>query len=237
MMEPLDLRRLLVDAAAERYSTAGRFAYHFARGKLAGDPVFGALLARGLVPDAARILDLGCGQGLLAAWLMAAEESHRAGDWCAGWPPPPTVWSFRGIELMPRDVARAREALTEIGEVEVGDVRTADLGAADLIVILDVLHYMDPASQEALLGRVRAALSPAGVLLLRIGDASGGLPFRISNWVDQAVLLVRGHGLVRLHCRSLEEWIGLLERLGFRADTIPMSENTPFANVLLVARS
>jgi SAM-dependent methyltransferase len=235
-MEPRALRQRLVDAAAERYRPAGRFAYHFARGKLAGDPVFGALLAQSLVPDRARILDLGCGQGLLASWLVAAEEFHRAGDWYAGWPPPPAAWSFRGIELMPRAVSRARPALAAVASVEVGDIRTADFRAADTVVIFDVLHYMDTASQQAVLGRVRATLSAAGVLLLRIGDAGGGLPFRISNWVDRTVLAVRGRGSVRLRCRSLTEWIGLLERLGFRTDAIPMSANTPFANVLLVAR-
>lgn len=235
-MEPLALKRRLVDAAAPRYRPAGRFAYHFARGKLGGDPVFGALLAHGLVPDRARILDLGCGQALLASWLAAAEECYRAGEWYAGWPAPPAAWSFRGIELTSRDVARARQALGAVADVEAGDIRTAEFGAADVVVILDVLHYMDAASQEAVLGRVRAALSPAGVLVLRIGDASGGLPFRISNWVDRTVPFLRGRGWVRLHCRSLPQWIGLLERLGFRTDAIPMSANTPSANVLLVAR-
>jgi SAM-dependent methyltransferase len=235
-MEPLTLKRHLVDAAAQCYRPAGRFAYHFARGKLGGDPVFAAVLAQGLVPDRARILDLGCGQALLASWLAAAGECHRAGGWYAGWPAPPAAWSFRGIELASRDVARARQALGAVADVEAGDVRTAEFGAADVVVILDVLHYMDAASQEAVLGRVRAALSPAGVLVLRIGDANGGLRFRISHWVDRTVPFLRGRGRVRLHCRSLPQWIGLLERLEFQTDVIPMSANTPFANVLLLAR-
>jgi SAM-dependent methyltransferase len=235
-MEPLALKRRLVDAAAQRYRPVGRCVYRLARGKLGGDPVFAALLARGIVPDRARILDLGCGQALLASWLAAAGKRHRAGEWYAGWPAPPVAWSFRGIELTSRDVARARQALGAVADVEAGDIRTARFGAADIVVILDVLHYMDAASQETVLGRVRAALSPAGVLVLRIGDASGGLPFRISNWVDQTVLFVPGCRWVRLHCRSLPQWIDLLKRLGFRTDAIPMSANTPFANVLLVAR-
>jgi len=235
-METRALRRRLVDTAAGRYRSAGRFAYHFARGKLGRDPVFSALLSQGLIRDRARVLDLGCGQGLLACWLIAAGECHRGGDWYCGWPPPPVGCSFRGIELMRRDVARARRALGAVADVEAGDIRTAPFGAADTVVILDVLHYMDARSQEAVLGRVRAALSPDGVLLLRIGDASGGLPFRISRWVDRTMLFLQGHGFVRLHCRPLPEWIGLLEQLGFQTDAIPMRANTPFANVLLVSR-
>jgi hypothetical protein len=132
--------------------------------------------------------------------------------------------------------SRARQALAAVADIEAGDIRTVDFGAADTVVILVVLHYMDRVTQEAVLGRVRAALSPAGVLVLRIGDASGGLPFRISNRVGLTVRIVRGLGLVRLHCRSLREWIGLLERLGFWTDAIPMSASTPLANVLVVAR-
>jgi hypothetical protein len=73
--------------------------------------------------------------------------------------------------------------------------------------------------------------------LLRVGDAGGGLRFHASNWVDQAVLLLRGRGWGSLHCRPLREWQNLLSGLGFNIDTIPMSEHTPFANLLLVARS
>lgn len=234
-MGPFVLKRRLVAAAAERYRSAGRYARHFARAKLAADPIFTAILEQGLIPDRARILDLGCGQGLLAAWLLAAEECRRAGAWCGAWPEPPRAWSFSGIERLPREVERARSALGARAAVEVGDIRSATFGTADVVVLLDVLHYLDPTSQEAVLAQVRAALSRSGVLLLRIGDASAGLAFGFSNWVDRTVLLLRGRGWVRLYCRPLRRWIELLERLGFRTDAIPMSARTPFANVLLIA--
>ena len=235
-MEPALLIRRLVDRAAQCYRRAGRFAWHFARGKLGGDPVFAALLARGLIPDQARILDLGCGQGLLAAWLEASAACHRAGEWCTEWPPPPQRWRYRGIDRMPPDVARARAALGERAQFHVGDFRAVEFGMEDTVVLLDVLHYLDIADQEAVLRRVRSALSQGGVLLLRISHADGGLPFRFSNWVDQVVLLCRGRGWVRLHCRPVQAWISLLAGIGFQTERIPMSAHTPFANVLLVAR-
>lgn len=232
-----ELKRQMVESAAVRYWSAGRFAYHFAKGKLAGDPVFTEILARALIPARARVLDLGCGQGLLAAWLLAAEECRRSRAWCTEWPEPPSDWTFHGIELMPKDVNRARNALGARVTVELGDIRSAILVAADVVLILDVLHYMNAESQEAVLKRVRAALSHSGTLLLRIGDAGAGLRFRLSQWVDQTVLMVRGHGWVRLHCRSVRAWTELLTRLGFATNVLSMSGNTPFANVLLVARA
>ena len=68
------LNTALLDAACEPYRSAGRFAYHFARAKLRTDPVYRAILELGLLLGRARVLDLGCGQGLLAAWLRAAVE-------------------------------------------------------------------------------------------------------------------------------------------------------------------
>src|ERR1700682_3535943 len=82
-------------------------------------------------------------------------------------------------------------------------------------------------------GAVMAARG--GVLLLRVGDAGAGLRFHFTQWVDQAVMLTRGQGLVALHCRSIEQWRGLLGECGFHSRAEPMSHGTPFANVLLIA--
>jgi len=227
----------LLDSACEPYRRAGRFAYHFARGKLGSDPVFRAILEQGLLTGRSRLLDLGCGQGLLAAWLLAAQRIFDAGQWPAGWPPAPRADFTRGIELMMGDVERARTALGESCEIVCGDIRYADFGRADAVVILDVLHYMDESAQRQVLQRVRAALPPAGLLLLRVGDADGGWRFRYSQWVDKVVMLIRGHSLVTTHCRGIGDWRELLRDCGFDVDATPMSAGTPFANVLLIAHA
>jgi cyclopropane fatty-acyl-phospholipid synthase-like methyltransferase len=227
----------LLDDASRPYLGAGRFAYHFARGKLGGDPAYRGILERGLLAERARILDLGCGQGLLTAWLRAAQRLHAAGAWMPGWPAPPRPHSIVGLELMQSDVQRARRALGEGCGVTQGDIRHATFGNVDAVVILDVLHYMDGAAQRDVLQRVRAALPMGGVLLLRIGDAASGLRFRYSQWVDKLVMLVRGHAWVKTHCRSVAQWQELLRECAFDVRAIPMSQGTPFANVLLLAHA
>ncbi|MEO5766438.1 MAG: class I SAM-dependent methyltransferase [Casimicrobiaceae bacterium] len=227
--------RALLDAAAAPYRSAGRFAWHFARGKLARDPVFVALLERGVLPDARRLLDLGCGQGLLAAWLRAARTLHDAGQWRSDWPAPPRIGRYRGVELMPRDVQRARVALGATGDFEQGDLRSADFGETDVIVVLDVLHFLDYPAQLDVLRRARAALPPGGLLVTRIGDADGGLRFLMSRCVDSTVSFFRGHRRPRGYCRSTADWTATLRDLGFRVDAQRMSAGTPFANVMLAA--
>jgi SAM-dependent methyltransferase len=227
----------LIDRASEPYRGAGLFAYNFARAKLSGDPVFRAMLERGLLLGRGHILDLGCGQGLLASWLRAALLCYESGSWPQGWPPAPTPRSTRGIELMVRDVERARAALGPMCDISQGDIRSADFGSTDAVVILDVLHYMNKEEQRQVLKRVRTALPARGLLLMRIGDADGGMRFRYGQWIDKLVMLFRGHSSVITHCRSAAQWRELLRECGFEVQAIPMSEGTRFANVLLIGHA
>lgn len=230
--------RQLLDAATAPYLPAGKFAWHFARGKLSGDPVFTEILQRGLIPPNSHVVDIGCGQGLLSTWLLAAETVASQNNWPSDWQAPPQAVTVKGIELMPNDVERARKALANNRDrftFEVGDMCTTQFEKAQTVAILDVLHYVPFAAQEDVLVRVKEALSPKGLLILRIGDANAGLGFKISNWVDNIVFLCRGHKLSRLYCRSLSDWLVLLNKLGFKVESKPMSQGTPFSNVLLLA--
>lgn len=232
------LRRLL-DRASAPFRPAGPFAYHYARGKLGGDPIFRELLRQGLLPSGGRFLDLGSGQGSLFAWLLAAGELHRQGDWPVGWPAPPQPQTLRGVELMARDVERAGQAFGAghpVVRVEQGDMCTTDFGHVDVVTILDALHYFDHAGQADVLRRIHQALPPGGLFLTRIGDVSAGLPYHVSNWVDHIVTFARGHRLPRLYARPLAEWKTLLQATGFEVRSQDMSGDKPFANVMLLCR-
>ena len=225
----------LIRAASEPYRSVGPFAWRFARGKLGMDPVFRHLLQAGLIAPGVRVLDIGCGQGLLASLLRQCEALDAAGHWPPDWGRAPSGVRVTGIELMQRDVQRARAALGSAAEFICGDMRTTAFPRVDAVVILDVLHYITVAEQNDVLARVRAALPAGGTLLLRVGDAASKRGFRTSQWVDAVVTMVRGHRVMPQFGRTLPEWVGHLRSLGFAVQSEPMSEGTPFANVLLVA--
>ncbi|WP_076997142.1 class I SAM-dependent methyltransferase [Variovorax sp. KK3] len=233
--------RQLHEAASAPYKKAGSFAWHFARGKLGRDPVFRGVIERGLIGlRRRRVVDIGCGQGLFASLLSSmAEMQMEHGRWPATWAGTPERAEYTGIELMPKDVARAEASIGHLKprpRFVCEDMCTAAMPSCDLVVILDVLHYVDHAAQEGVLRRVRAALQPGGRMLLRVGDMASRRGFAVSQWVDRTVTRIRGHKVSPTWGRTVDEWTALLQRLGFSPVlAIPMSEGTPFANVLLVA--
>ncbi|MDM0045569.1 class I SAM-dependent methyltransferase [Variovorax dokdonensis] len=235
--------------ATQPYRRAGRFAWHFARGKLGRDPVFRWLVEQGQIAAGhRRVLDIGCGQGLLASLLSSMSQMQAGAQWPSHWSPTPQAPSYTGIELMSRDVERAERSIGHLRPAPAfvcADMCSTVLPPSDLVVILDVLHYVDPAAQEQVLVRVREALAAGAAdagpgaapprLLLRVGDSARALGYSISQWVDHTVTRVRGHRVPPTWGRPLSDWIGQLERLGFAVRSEPMSQGTPFANVLLVA--
>lgn len=232
----------LHSAAAKPYQATSRWAYHWARGKLGHDPVFRGMLARGELPARARIVDIGCGQGLIASLMQACADLQRAGGWPDAWPTAASSSAYTGIELMPKDVARAQAALQGLAlkpRFVCADMCKAEFPACDVVVILDVLHYVDHAAQDGVLQRVRNALQPQpgqpARLLLRVGDADSAGGFAASQWVDRIVTWARGHRVPPTFGRPLGDWVAALERLGFTVKAVPQSQGTPFANVLLVA--
>ena len=224
-------------AAAERYRKLGGHAYRFARSKLRRDGVFRALLAGGLVRPGARVLDLGCGQGLLAALLSAAAQAAERQCGPAGWPPAPIGARLTGVDRLADDLERARAALGDAAEFIQGDMRYPPDGTYDLIVFLDTLHYLEPPDQLALLARTRTMLGAAGAMLLRVHDDAAPLRAAFGRWIDRCTSALYGGGFAPVHGRPVADWCAQLAVLGLRTVTCRVDGRAPFANRLIVARA
>jgi SAM-dependent methyltransferase len=231
--------RALWSAASTLYLKAGHYPYHFARSKLRFDPVFFAFLRCGLIPDGARVIDLGCGQSLLAAVLVAARRQFESGVWPKNWPAPPAGLHLRGIELQDQIAQWGRVALGKDVQIETGDICGAVLPEADVIVLLDVLHYLETDAQVQVLKTAVGALKAGGRLLMRVADASAGLSFHLTRLADRLGTLSQlgqRNSWPRMKCRTASEWTALLTNLGFQVEVEGLDNRTPRANVLLHAR-
>jgi SAM-dependent methyltransferase len=222
----------LVRSAANRYRGTSITARQFARGKLWGDPVYRRALCHEGLPSGGTLLDLGCGQGLSLALFAEARRKFEAGAWPAGWPPPPRFERMIGLETRRRVARLARTALGPDAEIVDADARTAPIGQAHVVLLFDVLQMMPRPDQEALLVRVAATLVPAGVMLVREADASGGRRFAAVRLGNRAKALALGSWRQPFHFRTEADWIACFVRLGFHAISRPPEAGEPFANVL-----
>jgi SAM-dependent methyltransferase len=200
----------------ERYAAAPPAHRYYVAGKLAFDPV--CRLLDELPGDFGRVLDLGCGRGQLSLLLL---ELGRAR-------------SVIGLDSDASKIEVARAAGPE-AEFRLADVRPSDVTPADTILLVDVLHYLPLAEQDALLAAAARALAPGGRLLVRELDAdptAKSTVTRLVEWLARKTGLNRGRASAY---RPARELTALLERAGLPCVVQGASERTPFANVLIVA--
>ncbi len=182
------------------YRYQGPFVEQYVFWKLRTDPLFAAI--DGAVPRRGRILDLGCGYGIVAHWLFHHGDGRE----------------IRGIDYDEAKIRVARSTAEGRRRIafETGDALAGDLPGADAVLLLDVLHYAPPARQRELLARVRRALSPGGRLVIRdmFREASAGHR-RCAFWERFAMRLGLNKAPEGLHDVTLEEMHAMLREAGF----------------------
>lgn len=196
---------------AARYPT--RFLRHYARGKISGDPLYDAVFTRLRGRDDP-ILDLGCGAGFLALYLRERGVTS----------------SIRGIDHDAEKIAIARSVAGDGMTFECGDVRGLDAWPGT-VLMLDLLHYFDSATQGRLLAQ---AAAHATTVILRDAIRDGSWRYRLTYAQES---FSRGIGWLkaeRLHFATRETIVDAFA--GFRAEVVPMFGRTPFNNYLFVFR-
>jgi uncharacterized protein (DUF2062 family) len=229
--------RELVRRAADRYVSTSVTAWEFARGKLRHDPVYRATLSADVLTSGRTLLDVGCGQGLALALLAEAGRAVDSHDWPPGWPAPPRFERMVGIETRHRVAVLARTALDGDADIIEADARGASFDQASAILLIDVLQLMRRDEQEALLTALAARLEPGGVMLVRESDASAGWRYTTVWLANRVKALAFGRWKQPFHSRTEAEWRDCFRRHGFRTEVHPMSEGTPFANLLFRLRA
>jgi trans-aconitate methyltransferase/uncharacterized protein (DUF2062 family) len=202
-----------------RFAAAGWYARGFVRWKTRLDRVFGLLLAEDLREGPA--VDLGCGYGAALA-LLAFRDPHR---------------TLVGGDLDARRVQAASRALSGLDvRLSTGDVRTFPLpGGAGLILIIDVLQYLDPADQASLLRRCARALAPGGRLIFRLPDTGGGPRTWATRLLDR-LLLGFGGGRARPAYQPTEAYVGLVAEAGMSVEVRRCRGRLPLAHAVFFAR-
>ena len=203
--------------------SADRFRYNrvlhgYAKGKAGWDPAY-ATVADLLEKSNHPLLDIGCGVGLLAAYLRESGCRQR----------------ILGIEPDASKVQIANERVAGVYpllEFRVGDARSLPEFSGD-IVMLDVLHYMGPDVQRSVLEQIASRICPGGRALIRT-------TFRDGSWRYYATLLeevfVRASGWIRggsCHFPTREAVTAPFLAPQWKVTVTPMWGRTPFNSHLI----
>jgi len=173
-----------------------------------------------LLPDAGRILDVGCGFGLFAAYFGQTHPARR----------------IVGVDPNARRIELARRVAAELAldghEFSVGDVRDATLtGPFAGAYVLDVMHHIPASDQEAVLARLRDLLAPGGVLLIKDITTEPRFGLFFTEALDRLMVGFREPLAYRHH----GAWGEMLTRLGFKVRIVRVPDVLPYPHVVIAA--
>jgi SAM-dependent methyltransferase len=199
-----------------------RWHYHYARIKLRTDPLYPGVV-EALRGCDAPLLDLGCGIGLLAHALRAAGLSMP----------------YRGVDNDAPKIARAARAAARAQLREVTfdcvDLSQGPPAHSGSVAILDVLQFVAPQVQDAILDAGVAMLAPGARLVIRTGLDDGSRRARTTRRIDA---LSRALGWMNAGPKRYPDADALRARFdaaGLAAEFTPLHGNTPFNNWRVVA--
>ncbi len=191
----------------------------YVAGKLRHDPVLSRIVELGL--ELGDTVDAGCGRGQLALCL------HELG----------LTKSVIGFDLDERKVAVATAAAGSDARFSVADLSQGALPEADTLLLVDVLHYLPLAEQDALLARAARSLRPGGRLLVRDADKKPGASSFLTRALEHLAAASGWHrSRSRLCFRPMAEVVRELESIGLECQARAAAQGTPLDNVLIVAK-
>lgn len=216
--------REIVDAIVVRFVDVSIRDAEAARARLLKDPMYPFLIEEEVLGSGARVLDLGCGRGLVGVLVGLFT---RASD---------PRW-YLGLDRCDRYIRAARQALEHVPgcTVQTLDLRDFDPPAADIVVINDVLRFLPFTSQDALLRRLARAVPPGARMFVREKDAAGGWRFTWAALMDAVQILVPGHPRHGTHYRRAGELRNALIAAGFSVRDRTVARSSSPAWVLLEA--
>lgn len=193
----------------------GRALQSYVRWKTRSDPAYAAV-REALGTRERPLVDVGCGIGLLAFYLR--EHGYEA--------------HIIGIDFDPRKIELARKAAMRYRKIDfvTGDARNP-LPQDHTIVLLDVLHYFDSASQRQILENAARA---GTCVILRQPVRDSSWRYRLTKFVDALARVLGWMKAESLIYPTRDEIVAAFD--GFRSEVRPLWGRMPYNTYFFVFR-
>ncbi len=184
-------------------------------------------LLEAMVPPRGRILDVGCGRGLIASYLAIAAPGR----------------DVTGIDIDPDKIGVAEAAAVAVatagGSVEYKGSDGSELppGPFAAVIFAEMLSLLALPRREALIEQAAALLGPGGVIVVKEVDSQPRWKHLVNlatSYVDLRVLRNLS-GEVVLNTRP-DYYVELLRSLGLDVEVTPLDRWYPFAHFVVTGR-
>lgn len=174
------------------------------------------------VPKQGLVVDLGCGDGILANYLAISGKNRK----------------ILGIEVNRNRLKNAYKGLKNTN-FKYGSIIKIKFSRPDVFILSHVLHHLPNRNfQEVVLRNCFKNLKKGGRLII-IEIAEKPLLKYIFTWLTDAftVPILFEHKMYdfNFYYRKTEEWIGLLKKIGFKVTSRLIHQSKPFSHVMFIA--
>jgi len=176
-----------------------------------------------LTPKNAKVVDLGCGDGLLANYLALSSTKRK----------------IYGIDINKDRISRAQKGIKNT-KFETGDILKIKKIKPDVLVMAHVLHHLPTKNKQlALLKNISNQLKKNKQLIILEIDKKPALKYLFTYITDAIIVPVLFEKKLfdlNFHYRSSSEWKKILTSLGFDIKTKSIHKGMPFSHVLIYGK-
>ncbi|OGL46931.1 MAG: hypothetical protein A2161_14020, partial [Candidatus Schekmanbacteria bacterium RBG_13_48_7] len=212
-MEFINLKRFI----KELYKQMPAFERNFVCWKIRLDRFFSTIVSEDF--GQGPVVDLGCGYGLGLA-VAASKNSDRR---------------FIGCDIDSHRIEIAKKVFFKYNsEFSIANMVDFKFDSAGLILLLDVLQYLNQADQTLVLQRCCESLQPGGKLIIRINDNSKGI---YSWFVKKFDWIIFRINRIRRSPNQLKPqfYREILSNNGLTVREIPFINKLPLSHIILLA--
>jgi len=174
-------------------------------------------------PSNGKIIDLGCGNGFFSYILKLGSSSRE----------------IIGIDLDKKKIKVAEKIQKNATKIEfhIGNIIEMEYPNGDIFTLIDVLYLIPFAKQEIILKKCFSALNKGGLLIIKEMDTK---PLGKYWWnFFQETLAVKIIGFTlggRFYFRSRDEYLKILNDLGFKVDSFKLDSGYWYPHVLFLCQ-
>jgi len=176
------------------------------------------------IPKNGLIVDLGCGYGIISHLLSLSYPDRE----------------FIGFDISKSRIDVAQKTNSDNAKFWLSDIRDAQFPICNAIIIIDILYLLPYQDQESVLIKCFERLEQKGTLIIKDTNKSSDWKFYWTYIEEKIKTKFRLYGKEinksSLYYRSIDDFINLLQNIGFDVSAISKKTFLPYPGIFYICQ-